>query len=89
MPITKHNFMRHELIGLEVVVLESSDPSLKSLKGIVVDETKNMLKIEAGEKVKSVPKSVVHLRFTLPNGEDVEIEGIRLVGRPEDRVRRG
>jgi ribonuclease P protein subunit POP4 len=54
----------------------------------VVDETKNMLKIRVGGKVKSVPKSIVYLRFILPEGGEVRLEGRRLVARPEDRVRR-
>ncbi|MEM2865622.1 MAG: ribonuclease P protein component 1 [Candidatus Hadarchaeales archaeon] len=88
MPLRPANLPRHELIGLEVEVLESRDPGLKGLRGRVVDETKNMLKIRVGGKVKSVPKSIVYLRFVLPEGEEVRVEGKRLVARPEERVRK-
>ncbi len=88
MPLRPSNLPRHELIGLEVEVLDSRDPGLRGLRGRVVDETKNMLKIRAGAKVKSIPKSIVYLKFVLPGGEEVRIEGKRLVARPEDRVRK-
>lgn len=88
MPLRPANLARHELMGLEVEVLDSRDPGLRGLRGRVVDETKNMLKIRVGGKVKSVPKAIVYLRFILPEGEEVKIEGRRLVARPEDRVRR-
>ncbi|MCQ8898057.1 MAG: ribonuclease P protein component 1 [Hadesarchaea archaeon] len=88
MPLLPSNLARHELIGLEVEILESRDPGLRGLRGRVVDETKNMLKIRVGGKVKSVPKSIVYLRFILPEGEEVRLEGKELVARPEERVRR-
>ncbi|TDA33520.1 MAG: ribonuclease P protein subunit [Hadesarchaea archaeon] len=88
MPLRPSNLVRHELIGLEVEIVESRDPGLRGLRGKVVDETKNMLKIRVGGKVKSVPKSIVCLKFILPGGEGVEVEGRRLVARPEERVRK-
>lgn len=88
MPLRPSNLHRHELIGLELEILDSTHPGLRGIRGRVVDETKNMLKIRVGRKVKSVPKSTVYLRFLLPGGEEVRIEGRRLVGRPEDRVRK-
>jgi len=88
MPLLPSNLPRHELIGLEVEILDSRDPGLRGLRGRVVDETKNMLKIRVGGKVKSVPKSIVYLRFILPEGEEVRLEGKGLVARPEERVKR-
>ncbi len=86
MPLRPSNLIRHELIGLEVEVLESTDPGLRGLRGRVVDETKNMLRVRVGGKIKSIPKSIVYLKFILPEGEEVKVEGRRLVARPEDRV---
>jgi len=44
--ITPQNILAHELIGLDVIVKDSTDESRIGLKGKVVDETKNVLKIE-------------------------------------------
>lgn len=88
MPILKENLLRHELIGLEVRVVNCSDPSLLGVRGKVIDETKEMLVIELNGKAKSVPKSTSSFLMTLPGGEEVEVNGRRIVGRSEDRVKK-
>ncbi len=87
MPITKQNLMRHELIGLKARVENSSDPTLLGICGTIIDETRNMLVIEQAEGTKIVPKGSSKFMFTLPGGEEVEIEGAKLVRRPEERVK--
>ena len=52
--ISSKNIFYHELIGLELKVVDSSNPSLTGLCGTVVDETKKTLTIEVKEKVQSV-----------------------------------
>lgn len=88
MPITKRNLPRHELIGLDALVVRSSDPGLEGTRGTIVDETRNVLVIEGEGRVKAVPKASALLRLTLPGGEEVELEGEKLVASPEDRVKR-
>lgn len=89
MGITPYNLIRHELIGLEVKVSKSSDPTKKGLKGKVVDETYNTLKIETKDgKEKIVPKAICVFIFTLPSGTKVEVDGKLLVSRPEDRIKK-
>jgi ribonuclease P protein subunit POP4 len=89
MPITPKNLVRHELIGLEVKIEKSTDPTQIGLKGRVIDETYNTLKIETKEgKEKIVPKANSIFIFTLPSGEKVEVEGKLLVARPEDRIKK-
>ncbi len=88
MPITKRNVLRHELIGLEARVVNSSDPNLIGISGTIIDETRNMLVIEQMERPKMVPKANSIFRITLPSGEEVEIEGAKLVARPEERVKK-
>jgi ribonuclease P protein subunit POP4 len=85
--ITPKNIIRHELIGLEVEITNSNDPTLKGLKGQIVDETKNTLTIEVGGKRKTVPKGICTFRFALES-ERVEVSGKVLVKRPEDRIKR-
>lgn len=87
MPITKQNLMRHELIGLKARVENSSDPTLLGVRGTIIDETRDMLVIEQAEGTKIIPKGSSKFMFTLPGGEEVEIEGAKLVRRPEERVK--
>ncbi|MFQ6129609.1 MAG: ribonuclease P protein component 1 [Candidatus Hadarchaeaceae archaeon] len=88
MPITKQNLLRHELIGLKAKVENSSDPTLLGIHGTIIDETRDMLVIEQAGGAKIVPKGSSKFMFTLPGGGEVEIDGAKLVGRPEERVRR-
>lgn len=88
MPVNKQNLLRHELIGLSVEVADSSDQNLVGKKGTVVDETQNTVAIEEDGEVKSLQKSAVVLRVTLPDGGEVQIDGKKLVARPEDRIKK-
>lgn len=82
MTITPENLPRHELIGLDCEVVESTDKQQIGISGEVLDETKSMLQI--GEK-KVVKKDSVFL-FTLPDGRKVRLEGRLITKRPEDRT---
>lgn len=88
MPLMKQNILRHELIGLEARVMGSSDPTLLGTSGKIVNETCNMLVIEDGGKSRKISKSNSTFLITLPDGEKVTVEGKKLVGRPEERVKR-
>ncbi|MEM5829622.1 MAG: ribonuclease P protein subunit [Candidatus Aenigmatarchaeota archaeon] len=89
MPITPKNLVRHELIGLEVKIAKSTDPTQKGLKGKIIDETYKTFKIETEEgREKIIPKANSVFIFTLPSGEKVEVEGKILVARPEDRIKK-
>lgn len=85
---TKRNLLRHELIGLEARVINSSDPTLLGIYGKIIDETRDVLVIEQVSKAKIVPKSNSIFHITLPSGEEATVEGKELIGRPEERVRR-
>lgn len=86
-PITPQNILRHELIGLNVKVSESANPSVKGVRGAVVDETRNMLKVRSTRGTILIPKDVATFRFKLPNGVQVDVDGRRLVARPESRLK--
>jgi ribonuclease P protein subunit POP4 len=89
MPITAQNLVRHELCGLEVKIAKSTDPTQKGLRGKVIDETYNTIKIETKDgKEKIIPKANTVFIFTLPNKTKVEVEGKLLVSRPEDRIKK-
>jgi ribonuclease P protein subunit POP4 len=89
MPITSQNILAHEWIGLQVIVKASPDPGLSGLVGIVRDETRNTLLIEARNHLVTVPKLNTQFIATLPTGEAVPVEGPLLKHRPEDRVKKG
>ena len=88
MPITPQNLVRHELISLPVKIIKSTDPTQKGLKGKVIDETYNTLKIETKEGEKIIPKGNCVFIFTLPNKVKVQVDGKLLIGRSEDRIKK-
>jgi ribonuclease P protein subunit POP4 len=89
MPITPHNLVRHELISLAVKIAKSTDPTQKGLKGKVIDETYNTLKIETKDgKEKVIPKENCIFIFTLPDKTKVQVDGKLLISRPEDRIKK-
>ncbi len=84
--INRHNVLAHEIIGLHAFVSKSTDPGRKGMRGRVVDETKNTITIETAKGEKKVPKSEVWLRLDLGR-EKVEVDGKKLMARPEDRIK--
>lgn len=88
--ITPNNLIHHEFIGLRVNVT-SKNESL-NLNGIVIDETKNTIKIEIkskkGYEEKLIPKKDSIFQFEIPTGEKIEINGKILSIRPEDRIKK-
>ena len=75
--------MREELIGKQVTVVKATNPSLQGIKGIVIDETKHMLIIDA-KKRKRVPKRGCTFKFgdKIVEGRDIEIA-------PAERIKYG
>jgi len=84
--ITPNNILYHELICLSTKVVDSRIKSLVGLKGKVVMETKNMLYVDDGTKVRAVPKKVSVFEFILPSGHSIKLSGISIIGRPESRL---
>lgn len=82
MSITPENLPRHELIGLEAEIVESTDQNQVGIQGEVMDETQDMLRI--GDR--KVEKKNCTFLFTLPSGKKVELDGKLIHERPEDRV---
>ena len=76
------HLIRGELIGLEVEVVGSKNPSLKGKRGTITDETKNMLTIEKDGTISKLIKEQVVLKIG-----DQEIPGAALCSRPEERIK--
>jgi ribonuclease P protein subunit POP4 len=88
MRIAPENIVRHELTGLATHVVESSDPTLTCRSGIILGETKEMIRLDTKNGEVSVPKSICVFDITLPNGAVVRVDGSVLQGRPEDRMKK-
>jgi ribonuclease P protein subunit POP4 len=78
-----NELLRGELIGLFVEVVDAKNKALVGIKGKVVDETRNMLKV--GEKELIKDQVVLEVEY---KGEKIRVEGRRLVGRPEERLKK-
>jgi ribonuclease P protein subunit POP4 len=81
------NLRKHELIGLQVEVVGSTDPSQLHVAGRVIDETRNLLVVEVAGAAKRIPKQGSRFRFNVQGG--IEVEGDEIRFRPEDRVKKG
>lgn len=82
------NILRHEFIGVETEVVESTHQDYLGLSGKVIDETRNtFLILDRGKKKRIVKNSAIfHFRFS--DGTIVKIDGQLLMGRPEDRLKK-
>jgi ribonuclease P protein subunit POP4 len=84
--ISPQNVLVHELIGLDVLVADASNPAHRGIAGHIVDETRNMLAIETDDGIRKVPKLHSIFRLTLPDSRVVEIDGPALALAPERRI---
>jgi len=84
--LNPESLARHELIGLEVLVETSSNPSQIGLSGQVVDETRNTVLLETKAKVLRFAKKNTNLIFTLPDEQKVRVYGSILISQPENRI---
>jgi ribonuclease P protein subunit POP4 len=77
--------VRQEFIGTEVTVVS---PGVQGpISGRIVDETRNMIRVERDGQEWSIPKRGSSLRLSLEDGE-VEIRGDWIVGTPENRIKK-
>lgn len=88
MEIAPKNLIHHELIGLPVEIVASTNQDQVGLKGKVVDETRNMLMIEKeGHQIKRTAKDGVTFVFALSEAK-VKVNGRLLLARPENRIQK-
>jgi len=87
MPPAKDIFKR-EFIGLQARIVMSTHPPLVGVHGKIIDETKNMLILRTPNGYKKIPKTTSVFLITFPDGKEVKVDGIKIVGRPEDRIRK-
>ena len=82
--MNRSEFMRSELIGLDVVVLSAP---YSGISGKVVDETKNTFTISSAGTERMVPKPGNEFRF-IHDGKHTDIKGKDIQHRPEDRIKK-
>ena len=81
------NIVRHELIGLPVEIVGSTNKFQIGIKGMVVDETKNVLTVETENGLKKIQKKGSIFIFKIPNGKKVKVKGEKIAARPEERIK--
>jgi RNase P/RNase MRP subunit p29 len=84
--ITADTILSHEIIGLEVEILNPSTDS-KTIRGNIIGETKNTILVRTTKGTKVVPKGNSTIKFKLDSGVCF-ISSSSLIGRPEDRISR-
>ena len=82
------NIVQREFIGLEIAVVNSSNPALVGISGRVVNETRNTFTIKQDNKMKVIAKDTSIFDFILTDETIVEIEGKVIMGRPESRLKK-
>ncbi|MDD2438952.1 MAG: ribonuclease P protein component 1 [Methanosarcinaceae archaeon] len=95
--ISPSKLIYHELIGLFVKVVASTNPSLIGIQGSVINETKNMLLVENSQtRELMIPKAGTEFLFRIPaklseNGRRsdtfVKVQGNLLLSQPENRIK--
>ena len=83
--IARDTIARHELIGLDTQVVESSNLQLVGLNGRVNNETKSMLTINTEKGKKMIPKLNSNLKFFI-KGESGLVKGSSIAKRPFERI---
>jgi len=86
--ISCQNVIRHELIGLDVLVAGATNPFHAGVRGHIIDETRNLVAIQTHAGTKKIPKFGSTFRLFLPDNTLVEINGSALILAPEKRLRR-
>ena len=85
---TAKNLLYHTWIGLRVKVVRSSARQLEGMEGRIVDETKNLIVMERGEKEVRIPKVACRFRFFLEDGSHTDVDGSKIAFRPEERAKK-
>jgi ribonuclease P protein subunit POP4 len=84
--INARNILRHEIIGMDVLVVSASNSLHRGIAGKVIDETRNTLIIRTSSGDKMIPKMHSCFRFRFEGGTKVDVDGSVLIIPPEKRV---
>ena len=83
--ITADTISRHEFIGLDAKIINSSNSEVVGLNGTVINETKSMFTINTEKGMKMIPKSTIDWGFTI-KGKNMTVKGSTITKRPFERI---
>jgi ribonuclease P protein subunit POP4 len=83
--ITPDTISRHEFIGLNTQIVNSSNQQVVGLNGTIINETKSMFTINTKKGIKNIPKSTNDWKFIVQNKE-ITINGPKIAKRPFERI---
>lgn len=83
----QNNFLSTELVDIPIKVIEHPDPTVIGIKGTIIEESKNMLKIESDDRVIQISKSHAKFGFVF-NGQKLVVSGDLLIGLAKQRSKR-
>ena len=83
--ITADTISRHEFIGLNTQITNSSNQQVIGLNGTIINETKSMFSINTKKGIKNIPKSTSDWKFSIQDMETIVI-GSKITKRPFERI---
>ncbi|MBN2458013.1 ribonuclease P protein subunit [Candidatus Woesearchaeota archaeon] len=83
---TVNTILKRELVGLEIRVVKSDNPSLACITGRIVDESRNTLIVYDGKKTRKLIKAQITFE-TVFKGKKIIIDGKNIIRKPEDRIK--
>lgn len=88
MPYNNKTIVLHELIGLSVAVIKSSDRKQIGIHGTVIDETKNTFLVRTDTGMKRIAKAITTFKFRRGRSSFV-VDGSEINFRSEERIEKG
>ena len=82
---SSRDLLRQEFIGLNAKIV--SPGIRKPINGRIIDETRNMIRLETAGKELAISKKGSRISLDLSEGE-VEIMGDWILGSPADRIKK-
>ena len=76
------------MIGAQVDIVDSKNKTLTGLKGIILDETRNTIKIKSGNKVRKIIKGQINSMLLTKNNITSKLNGMSTIGRQEDKIKK-
>ena len=83
--ITTDTISRHEFIGLNTQIINSSNQQVIGLNGTIINETKSMFTLNTEKGLKNIPKSTNDWKFSVGNKEMI-VKGSKITKRPFERI---
>jgi len=83
--ITIDTISRHEFIGLETKIIDSSNPQVVGLNGTIINETKSMFTLNTEKGTKMIPKLTNDWGFSI-KGKNLIVKGTTITKRPHERI---